>query len=131
MIRRRSSFGSLLGGAVLCLAGCAASGSEEVTSTPVSTFEGETKPEFVGDWKTANGNSQMTLTEDGTATMVNVAPGRGKTNVSGKWRVQGAELLIRTNGAVTRYQASLKGDELHLKQAATKLDVRYQRSSPK
>ena len=63
--------------------------------------------------------------------MTNVAVGRGTSKAAGEWKISDKNLLFKFEGPesyVSRYAAELKGDILHLKQKASKLDVEYKRS---
>ena len=125
------------GGLFLCLMalpGCQGEESsvEPATPPPVA-FEGEMPKEMLGHWETKSKLSMLDLSENGSASMTNVAPGRGTSTVKGEWRFAEAKLLFRLEGGdrVTVYEAEQDGNRLHLKQKSTKLDIEYFRKKSK
>ena len=120
-----------------CLAGalgCDKPESED--ATPPATkivFEGKVESDYVGTWVTANKNSTLILESDGKAKMINVAPGRGTSEVGGEWKIQGDSLLVKVNneagGYVSKYAVKLSADKLRLQQKASRLDVEYLRKT--
>ncbi|MBN9503216.1 MAG: hypothetical protein BGO01_19755 [Armatimonadetes bacterium 55-13] len=98
---------------------------------PQIAFEGKVDPSYAGIWITADKTSTLELSKDGKANMTNVAVGRGTSKAAGEWKISDKNLLFKVEGPesyVSRYAAELKGDILHLKQKASKLDVEYKRS---
>lgn len=121
-------------GVSVALVGCGPNEEDAPFEPPAPkaiAFEGKIDPAYVGDWSTDSKLSQLTLEESGKASMVNVAPGRGKSESKGEWKLSDGHLLFKLEGAaegmVTRYAAKLDGDRLHLTQKASKLEIDYKR----
>ena len=132
LLNKRSINGAIF--AVVCLCACS-NGDAPVFTEPTTqpaaiVFEGQVDPKFVGKWATKDQNSKMELRPDGTATMENVAPGRGTSKTDGEWKLNGENLLIKLNNStdhISRYATVLKGDTLTLEQKSTRLKVDYLR----
>jgi hypothetical protein len=115
---------------MILLTGCGPSDEEGSPAPTKLAFEGTIEPKLVGKWTTADGNSKMTLGEDGAMETENVAPGRGKTKSAGQWKVNAAErqLLVQVAGSIIKYEYQVDDKRLKLKQRSTRLDVTYERA---
>ncbi len=83
------------------------------------TFEGEPNPAYVGDWKTANGLSELNFQADGVAEIVAVSKSQGGTSVNrqqGRWGVSGGHVFVQYGDVVLKYTAKLEKNTLTLTQ---------------
>lgn len=132
---------------VICLAatslvagvtGCRNPEPADDTAAPVratAVFEGKADPDYVGNWKTQDGNSELDLEKDGTAAILATVQGPGKKIVNhlvGDWALDNGNLLLRysQNGAevVLKYAVSLKGDVLMVTEPPNKKPTEYRKS---
>ncbi len=121
--------------AAVLVSGCQTNDETPATGPNSYSFEGKAEPKFVGTWVTADGNSTILLTKDGTMKITSVehsVKGRTVSVVSGDWAANADSLLFRyASGAgqsvVTKYSDSLQGNLLVLQQPGLKIKTTYRR----
>jgi hypothetical protein len=99
------------------------------------TFEGKIEPKFAGSWKTADGNSSIDLSKDGSVSMETIirsVAGKNTSKVSGKWLATSDSIVFQyTIGSqkptTVKYMAALDGNTLTLQQPESKVKTVYKR----
>lgn len=90
---------------------------------PPPAFEGQVDKSLLGKWGTANGSSQLEMTEDGKVHMTGVAhtpKGDQKIDQMMEWKCNGDRLLFKPDsGAIQQYKFSVEKDQLTLKTSKT------------
>lgn len=123
--------------AAVLLAGCA--GPEDITQAPrpaAVSFGGKIDPRFVGSWTSKDGTSKIDMLKDGSVNLVTIirSPyGKAVNKVSGKWLVNGSDLLFdysdKTHDMiVVKYAATLSGESMTLTQAGGRIKTKYAKS---
>lgn len=121
--------------AVFFSAGCNTSEADEPFKPPTVTFEGKVDVQYVGNWETADKRSGLNLSKDGSAKIKVVAAspsGDQKSELNGSWLASDGFLLLKYGKSgqpdtVLKYEATLKGNSMDLKQKGGRMTTHYSR----